>query len=106
MLLRWLFNKGGLLGQHSQKDHCQPEMMQPNSCAQLTALTARREGAEEDHEEGYGNQEAWQEMLDQISFPIQLELWCPLNIQEPGTVKQGQGARVTKNTVTRRDAEE
>lgn len=50
MFLRWLFNKGGLLSQRSHKDHCQPEMTQWNSCAQVRALTARREGVEEDHE--------------------------------------------------------
>ena len=49
-VFRWLFNKSGLLSQHSQKDHCQPEMTQPNSCTQVMALAARREGMEEDHE--------------------------------------------------------
>lgn len=50
MCLRRLFNKGGLLDQHSQKDHCHPEMIQPNSCAPVMALAARRERVEKDHE--------------------------------------------------------
>lgn len=50
MCLRHLFNKGGLLDQHSQKNHCQPEMIQPNSGAQVMGLAARRERVEKDHE--------------------------------------------------------
>lgn len=48
--LRRLFNKAGLLDQHPQKDHCQPEMIQPNKCAPVMALAARREQVERDHE--------------------------------------------------------
>lgn len=35
-------------------------------------------------------------MLDQISFPLQLEWWCPLNIPGPGTVKQGLWSQCDK----------
>ena len=89
VFLGQLSSKGGLLGQCSQKDHCQPEMTQPSSCAQVTALAARRGGGG-DQARRLWKPEAEQEMLDQISFPLQLEWWCLLNIQGLGTVKQGQ----------------
>ena len=95
MFLRHLFNKGGLLGQHCQEDHGQPEMVQLNRCAHVTTLAARREGAEKDHERGHANHTAGNARSNFISTPAGMSV--SLNIQGLSTAWEGQGSQRHKD---------
>lgn len=100
MFLRWLVNKGGLLGQRSQQDHCQLEMMPPNSCAHIMALTARRERVEEDHGRRWWNPEgrAGNARSNLFSSPAETMV-SPKHLRARRGEAKVSGARVTKKTI-------